>query len=326
MRTNLLATFPATFPFVDTQPWLITEPALPALARREPGERTALAPRTSAAVRRLVVGASGTSSAADAVAVASTIARRHGAAVDVVSVFEPGAPYPPPAASQASPPVEPRDRPAADAQLLRVRRLLHGAAAGDAAVATWPVHLEVGQAAARIEHAARQLKADLIVLGRGRRPGEDPWLLDRTALRVAVSSTTPVLAVAPGCPSPRHLLLAVGLDELSLHVARAVRRLFPDLERIDLVHVRAPDHTSDDERHAHLDRVALVLGYPPERMTRTILDGMPAASLLDHAERTQPDCIASGLHGVTVAERSLARNLSLHLLDRAGMSVLIVPG
>ena len=94
---------------------------------------------------------------------------------------------------------------------------------------------------------------------------------------------------------------------------------------VDLVHVRHGDTTSDDELDALLARLALVLGLPDERIVRTVLAGEPVAALLAHAARTRPDCIATGLHAVTVAERSLARNLSLHLLDEAGTSVLVVP-
>lgn len=324
MRTNLLATSFATFPFVPAQQWLAGEPLPPRTAVPAPRERAAYEPPPATGVRRLVVGMRGSTSTAEAVAVATALAGRHGATVDVLSVYEPRIPYPV-HANDESPPLEATDLPAAEAQLGCVRRVLTEAAERDASVAKWPIHLEVGQAAARLAHAARAHGADLIVLGRGRQAGDEPWLLDRTALKVSVVSTMPVLSVAPGCRPPRRMLLAVGLDELTLHVARAVRQLFPDLEQVDLVHVRLDDRTSDAELNAHFDRIALVLGYPPERLTRTVLEGDPVAALLDHAAVTTPDCIASGLHSVTAAERSLARNLSLHLLDRAKVSVLIVP-
>ena len=320
MRADRHARPPTALPF-SAQSWLAGEPELPRAARPTLGA-PALEPRTLGAVRRLLVAMRGTSSTADAVRAAATIAQRHGARVEVLSVFEPRIPYP--LRDDQAPIIELPDRPAADAQLHRVHSTLRQAAEQDAGIAGWEVYLEVGQTATRIARAAQQRAADLIVLGRGRQ-GAGEWMSDRVALKVATISTTPVLAVPAGGRAPRRLMLAVGLDELTLHVARAVRRLFPDLEALDLVHVRQGPMTSDAELDAQFARIALVLGFPEARLTRTVLEGEPVSALLAHAARTHPDCIAAGLHGVTVAERSLARNLSLHLLDEAGTGVLVVP-
>lgn len=284
-------------------------------------------------LRHILVATAGTAAGTPAVRTAAALARVHGAHVRVVSCFQPPIAYPTLGPEAPAAPIALEDRAAADHQLATVRQQL---AEVSEECAAWPHSVEAGDPARCISRAAEH-EADLVVLGIGRRLPADRRRGDRTAIAVALTSGVPLLAVTHDFTgAPAKVLVAVGLDATAISAARTVRRIFPHAREIHLVHVRAggraagpavPRVPFDRRLVEQFERVRAALAPSPGvRVESVVLEGEPAPELLAVARHTDIDLIVGGVRGATSQERSLSRNIGLHVLHGAECSVLLVPG
>jgi nucleotide-binding universal stress UspA family protein len=298
---------------------------------RQPAPRDAVVTARAPAVplRCILVATSGNATTAAAVKTAAALARIHHAAVRVATFHQPPIPHPTSELGSPASPIAPSERLAADHQLAEVRNQLADVGQD---CAEWPITIQAGHAARCISCEAAQA-TDLIVLGIGRRLPADRPLGDRTVIGVALTSNIPLLAVAPnGAEAPGKMLVAVGLDDNVVEAARRAHAIFPAPQEIYLVHVRVPDQLpvgpESDARIAEQFRVVRAALAPSAgvHVETVIVEGEPVSELLSFARRTGVHLIVGGLHGVTVYERCMMRNIALRVLNGAHCSVLLVPG
>lgn len=278
----------------------------------------------TSSIKRLLVPTSGMPNAEGALMVAKRLARRTGASVELLAVFEPR--IPPPLAARARPAprqCEEQDRCSAAELLRRVRRQRGRLAP----MARWPVRFEVGFAPFVIAQVARETKADLIVLGIGRPLPDARRVGSETALRVAHYGDVPVLAVARDSSRPLHNALIVAEGEST---GDAVRLACAVLERparlwISYTHDRlAPlPHSSAAIRRAAFGTKLSI----PAGVELGAADAAPddAEALVRFAEQQQIDLMVMPVRGTSFRERQLISNIVVPVLRASRCSVLTVP-
>lgn len=293
---------------------------LPHPARDERLHGTARAP-----LRRILVATDGWAASDGALRVAAELAKRSGAAVEMLVVG------PPPADASALAPPEHARRELARrrevAQLLgRVHRQRQH---GPTAAAGWPLRLEIGIVPAEAARVARETGADLVVLGSSteatRHHHRD------LALRLACLSPVPVLVTGSGRERlARQAFVAVEDVAAASDVACAARRLLRPPAAVTLgVPEDVGRGAAWDAARARIERVlasesGAASGTPPELRT-LCLGGGAAERLLSLAyfagrELLAIPVLARELDETGEVERAVAR-----LLHAAGCSVLLVP-
>lgn len=283
----------------------------------------------------VVVAVSGRETSLAPLRTAAAIARRQRSSVEMVVVFEPRVPLPlplPPGEDMGSRLDDPAQRREARWLVDRARAERHQVAADFPEAGQWVIHLQVGDAPARIARTARQARAWLTVVGLGR--AGDPTAA-QLARRLMYLSDVPVLGVANDGPWEfTSILVDGGPSSGGLHVARTAMRILPPGGELHLVTVSpgtgrlvpailpagAPMLPSDP------DALRRELGSLPELVVRTArLDGDPAMQLLSYAEQLGIPLVASAIEGRTATERTLLRNLGPSLLRARRGAVLLVP-
>ncbi len=286
-------------------------------------------------IRRILLASGGTPDTKDVALTAFELARRHGAAVDVVTVFQPRVAYPRLPGDHISPGITPSDRHAADAQMAAVRRQVEsvGASMDDCTITQ-----EAGHIGRSIADRAVADDAGLVVMGNGRPTAADRHLGDRSAIAIAACLDRPLLAVASHFTGrPRRVMFAVGLDSATNSAGTFATLLFPEPDVACLAHVvpgpcamgiatadAMPDATNKEIIQLDALQQALT-AWPHARVETRMLTGDPVQCLLTLARDEHVDLIVGGLHGTTYNERQLMRNTALHLLAGAECSVLLVP-
>lgn len=200
-----------------------------------------------------------------------------------------------------------------------------------------------GRAATEIAAFCREEDAQLLVVGEH---GED-WIGDTlvggTALKVLKRAERPVLLVRrPVSPEVSHILVATDFSETSMRAAELAGMLFPESHR-ELVHaysvafegrMRLAGASSEDiERYRKdelaraeqqiLQQVRTLRARSPARPL--LLHGYPAAALIQEAERARADLIVIGKHGGTVLDERLLGSVTHNVLYGARCNVLLVP-
>ena len=193
-------------------------------------------------------------------------------------------------------------------------------------------------AAFAIDAAAREARADIVVVGVGP-PGtsaEDGRATARVLLRLV---DVPLLVLAPGRRSlPRRALVLAGHGASAARVAHVAIGSLDRPGGIVLAHVRAalahhggeipPGRRFHDARDAamQLRRVESGLALPRGmRFDRTIRAGDPVESALELAREWHVDVIAQAVPGVSVHERALLGSHAARLIDDGRVSLLAVP-
>lgn len=203
--------------------------------------------------------------------------------------------------------------------------------------------VEAGEPHDRILSAAREVEADLIVIGANNRQSLRDRLLGGTADRVVRNATVPVLVVKRPVKCPyRKIVAAIDLETGSDHVAKAA--LDMGNGRLTLVHVvdlpppfvqalmlsgwgvaelsRERERRKSDAR-SRLDAMARRVCDSTSVRTEVIL-GEAASSLLDRSRRRGTDLMVIGREERGVVERILLGSVALRLLHQAASDVLIV--
>jgi nucleotide-binding universal stress UspA family protein len=293
----------------------------------------------TSALRRILVATDFSPGAAAAVERAVELARAHGAALDLLHVFDVGAWH--------------SLKGVFDAQRLTVdpppdvasRQRLSDVAAKLAADAGLEVeaHFGIGAAAERIVAHARERGCALVVLGARADPG---WLgLGGTASKVVRAPSCPVLTVRLNAARPyERVLIAVDLREGALKASQFALRLLPQARHhafyaldpaserdlriggLGQEHVRLLRDSMRAYAHRELEQLASGLSRDARHaVSAEVVDDVPSRAIVQRAASMPADCVVVGHHGeAALAERWLG-NMAQHVLHHTNRDVLVVP-
>lgn len=281
--------------------------------------------------RTIIVCADDSPSADDALFWARGLATRHGADVELLSVYEPRIPAPGVPGRQGADRCERCDRNEA-AELLRRVRAKEREQFGHI---EWPVRLEVGQPVKAILARARSSSADLLILGLGAR---DPVTRQRTggsAASLVRYMEIPLLAAASMTTSlPRRAILYVNRATPDLTTIRAALRCLDDHAVLwVLVYGGTAARRTDGVRLDKLtiSRILTLVRQEASALSKHVVvrgtyrTGDAVEALLTTARDTNADLIAAPVRGEAGTIRSLLPSVADRLLLTASCSVLVVP-
>ncbi len=282
----------------------------------------------------IVVATDGTHDADGAVRVGTELSRRDGVNAALLSVVEPLAFAEHDGSSPAD--MERLTRlsiEAREGELTAQRERTHPGRHGP-----WPFSVHVGNRVDEIVRFADDHGASLIVMGLGSH-GLIARLLHReTALRVARTATTPLLAVPADAQGlPRSALAAIDFSPSSEHAAHAALDLLGGEGTLYLAHVtpRVPIPQGDSrpwgqpavtEVLGRLEAVARRLDVPEGVQIEVVsLHGDPAHELQAFLEQKKIDVIATGAHGRSFVGRLVLGSVSTKIIRSAPSWVLVAP-
>jgi nucleotide-binding universal stress UspA family protein len=175
-------------------------------------------------------------------------------------------------------------------------------------------------------------KADLVVLGTRNLGWIEAFFRGGVSLGVVRSAPCPVL-VCKGRPRDVRTV-TVALDG-SPHARQALdwlsRLPLAPTTRIGLVGVIDPDHDrsiADDRREqleAELSQTAGMIGSRGVSVETILTTGVPAARIVEEAERHGADLLVVGARGIGAVTRLILGSTSEAVLRRARCPVLVVP-
>ena len=280
-------------------------------------------------MRKILLAVHGGSSAEGAARVACLLSQQTGARVEAVAVVETppaidygyGAGYIPDTASENE--IEEEMHAEVVQQLAR-----NG-------LGTTPLTMLRGHRIESIIDAASARKANLVLVGIGPHRFIDRALGGETAIHLAQSLATPVLAIPAGMTElPDDVIAAVDFSAASLAAARFAASLLRPGHCLHLAHVdRAarigalalgPTHVREaNEELAEFNKDVDV----PAGVYRSsvVLAGDPAHALLEHAAHIGAGLIALGSHGYSPWQRLVLGSVSSKVLRLAECAVLIYP-
>ncbi len=279
----------------------------------------------------LLLASDGSPAMEATIGMASLIALRDRAQVQVVTAVEPLPMVTPEGNLPLTPEIEERRRLGLEQQVLdQLARFAPGSK-------DWPVKQIDGHPDATIVRVAHEAGADLIVLGLGEHGMVDRWFGGETALRVLGLSDVPVFAVAPSADAlPKRVLVAMDFSETSERALAAALPLLGEGAKLTMAHVVPRDISmgvwpawDDAYENAVKASFAELRGrlQIPDTMSaeELVLYGDPARELLRQAEKMQADLIVAGTHGHNVIARTLLGRVSTKLIRGADCSVFILP-
>lgn len=201
----------------------------------------------------------------------------------------------------------------------------------------WQVEVEYGRPSNEIVNKARDLNAQLIVIGLVHHGMMDRILDGDTVQEVVRQCHVPVLLVSPTWKArPTRAVFAVDFSPQSMRAARAGLRLVGDGSKIFLVHVRPSVTVFDgmgmwEEEYEQaattlLEKFAESLNAPSGiEVEQVTLSGSPSAALLSFANKTEADLIVIGTRGLGLIQRILLGSVATRVLRHSTRSLLIVP-
>ena len=263
---------------------------------------------------------------------AERIARRSGASVLAVAVAQPTAGYVVGSDILVAPPEV-----VAGLRNVIQERLGDDVARTVAEGAGWRVGVLQGDPASEIAALAREERAPLIVMGIGHHALIDRLLGDETTLRTIHRASCPVLAVAPGAPALRTVLVATDFSATSAYALECARPMLEPGAMVYCVHAWRPVGVPDEGaraidrayRRSLPDRFARFANAVPlgsdVRVTFDAREGATASAILDFAAAHDVDAIIAGRHGGTALERMFVGSVTTNLLRRAHCSMFVAP-
>jgi nucleotide-binding universal stress UspA family protein len=211
------------------------------------------------------------------------------------------------------------------------------------------IFLEDGDVVELVLRKAKDLGADLVVMGTHGRRGFSRLILGSVTERVLRQSGSPVLSISPTAPKPepsggpfRRILCPVDFSPSSLaglELAVALRQGEGDLVVVHIVEFYLPpglgesvafDITGLRERHRSEGRARLEAVLPPEsrahiRLETVLLEsGSPYREVLKTAEREKSDLIVMGVAGRSSADMAFFGSTTNHVVREARCPVLTV--
>jgi Universal stress protein UspA and related nucleotide-binding proteins len=203
--------------------------------------------------------------------------------------------------------------------------------------ATWTTQAAIGLAPESISDTAANWGAFLILLGLGRHKMLDRAFGGETAVAIARSARTPLIAVPPTTRDlPRHALVAADFTEASVAAGDFATRLLASDGFVTVVHAcafaGAPHRDGDLVDIYRAGARTKLEGFVRDLRARSgahvdgvMLEGEPATALLAYARREGCDLIALGGHAQGLMDRILLGSVRTQVLRGSKCSVLIVP-
>jgi nucleotide-binding universal stress UspA family protein len=203
--------------------------------------------------------------------------------------------------------------------------------------------VEFGSPHEVITRVAREISADLIMIGRGKKQSLKEMVLGSTADRVIRTSPAPVLLVRRQSVKPyMQLVVAVDFSPQSAAAAREARKLAPE-GRITLIHVddippsfeqlmlrAGTSQTAIEEyRSARISKASQDLtGFAREVMGSgkthmRILQGVPGIVFARLSRRSCVELLALGPHGRNIVLQALLGSVTQRVLRKAECDVLV---
>ena len=201
----------------------------------------------------------------------------------------------------------------------------------------WNKAAVVGWPSDAVNRIAASWSASLIIVGLGQHGRLDRLFGTETAIAVMKHAKIPVVAVpAEARGLPRHACVALDFTPASLAAAEVAASLLGPTGKLTLVHACAfAGHASEPGDLVDLYRAGAKAKLDNavariRRRTRIetegkMIDGEPAETVLEFAQREQCDLIALGGHEQGLIDRVLLGSVRTRVLRSAKCSVLIAP-
>ncbi len=270
---------------------------------------------------------------------AAQLASQHGAKLEILHVLEDW-PDQEPAGLPLSLPLKSLLRKAAEAARERLQRQTERAI-GDAPPPE--LRVEVGKDFVVIIRRARQIEADLIVVGAHGSHFVRDLFLGTTAEKVVRKGDRPVLVVKKASGTPyRRVLIPTDFSDASRQAFLAALDIAPGA-RFDLLHVyrlwgagrlglAAAGDRELTKYHAQLQETAEIqmteflkdLDPASRRLTRHLLQGHPPTLIPAQATELGSDLVAVGTEGVSGLPYHLLGSVTEHVMRHAACDVLAV--
>ena len=204
------------------------------------------------------------------------------------------------------------------------------------------IHLEVGPAHRFLVDTARQVGADLIVVGSSESP-RLAKIFGSTADRVVRKATCPVLVVRGELRiPPERALLPVDLSPLSAEAFEAGLRFLTHINGTVKPTVEALFVMTELDRQALLPRatgmeveqlaeqelkrfVAAHAANAPWKVESVVEAGLVDTEILGQIEVCKPDLVLLGTHGRSGFERFVLGSVAATVIRQGTCSVLVVP-
>jgi nucleotide-binding universal stress UspA family protein len=197
---------------------------------------------------------------------------------------------------------------------------------------TGTLQMRTGSASMEIAMAAREMNADLIVLGLGRHGIIDRALGDETALQLVQIASVPVLAVPDSMKSlPKHILAATDLSPTSIASAKATAKWLTKGDVLHLVYVAGEWHGGFPlEQRVSAENVLSTLATrieAPEGVVieSSVVEGDPATRLLELATTTMTDLLVLGSHGYGFWKRLTIGSVASKIMRLTQAAVYVTP-
>lgn len=285
-------------------------------------------------IKRLLVASDGSAATAGAVRFAAAMARDHGVEVHVLAVLEP--------LTRAAGALSVQLPHADEVERMRCadleRRVAHLVGGAFERRDAWSLAVRRGVVAPCVARYAREVEADLVVLGRRFRTASAPAGHSR-ALEVLALTPLPVLVAARDLAGlPRSAVAAVDFGEASLCAVRtALEILMHPGGRLKLVHVIPPldfpaavlwgwSDTLARQAPSELARLSARLEAPGGvEVSTAVARNDPGTELITQARDAGADLVVAGSHGYLYRERVLVGTVARRLLRETSASVLLSP-
>lgn len=278
--------------------------------------------------------ASDTTSHSDAAfPIAQVMAARTNAAVRVVSVLRPFA-LPMFGIDAVAVPLEPeqavRER-RADALRRQVESLT-------ASETPWPIDVVPGEPAHELVEFARQTRARMIIVGRGRHAAVERMLEGELVLRLLQLGDVPVLATEPGLTHlPRRVVIATDFSEFSLYAAQVAMSVVAPDATVFLANVGPAYDATDAVLHPHavayreqahnaFRTMRDALTHDDLHFEEVLLTGNASDEIVAFATEAKADLVVLATHGYGFMRRMILGSVTAACIRRAPCSVLAVPG
>jgi nucleotide-binding universal stress UspA family protein len=206
-----------------------------------------------------------------------------------------------------------------------------------------------GDAAKALAMAAKELAADLIVVGTHGRTGIDHFLLGSVAERTVRAAECSVLVARPRKSQAedfRNILVASDYSELGDHALAVACELADEGADIELLHVWQPPHLGgaewdmfalsgeairelhEEARQAGLHKGNEVVGQWKSKTAASLrftqVEGRPAVGIKEQLEKEPFDLVVVGSHGRKGVKRWLLGSVAEMTVRYAPCSVLVV--
>lgn len=193
-----------------------------------------------------------------------------------------------------------------------------------------------GHADRAVVEAAREVSADLVVVGTRGHTGMQRWLLGSVAERVARLAEAHVLVTRKAPTKFERVLVGTDFSPASTLALDAARAIVPAGGRIDLLHGYHEPMAVRDDAPAWLDAGLregaeaaaenLLRDRSDERVHLEVVFGPPAPTLRHRLDEGAYDAVFLGSHGKRGLRRVLLGSVTEHTLRGAPCSVFVAHG